>query len=205
MNGAAAAGFRGGLRLAPARPEPGAAAGRFPVRAAAPGAGAARGRAAGGAGEARTMRAVPPSSTSNVLPPLPAGATAGAATGRALRRLDRLAHLMDGAFRLPGTRWRFGLDGLLGFVPGAGDSVTALVSLYVLVEAWRLGAPPGLVLRMLGNVGLDWAVGSVPLVGDFFDLAFKANRRNLDLLRRHLDPAASARLVNPPPPSPARR
>jgi len=114
-------------------------------------------------------------------------ATAEAAAGRALRRLDRLAHLMDGAFRVPGTRWRFGLDGLLGFLPGAGDSATALVSLYVLVEAWRLGAPPGLVLRMLGNVGLDWAVGSVPLVGDVFDLAFKANRRNLALLRGHLD------------------
>jgi hypothetical protein len=123
------------------------------------------------------------------LTPSPPGGSGSAdtAAGRALRRLDRLAHLMDGAFRVPGTRWRFGLDGLLGFLPGAGDSATALVSLYVLVEAWRLGAPPGLVLRMLGNVGLDWAVGSVPLVGDVFDLAFKANRRNLALLRRHLD------------------
>ena len=133
--------------------------------------------------------------TAVTTPPTGGGTAADAAAGRALRRLDRLAHLMDGAFRLPGTRWRFGLDGLLGFLPGAGDSATALVSLYVLVEAWRLGAPPGLVLRMLGNVGLDWAVGSVPLVGDVFDLAFKANRRNLALLRGHLDrsPPAAVR------------
>ncbi len=76
------------------------------------------------------MRGAVPSSSSSSATPLP---VAGAgASGRALRRLDRLAHLMDGAFRLPGTRWRFGLDGLLGFVPVIGDSVTALVSLYVL-------------------------------------------------------------------------
>ncbi len=133
------------------------------------------------------MRGAVPSSSSSSATPLPVAGAGAGASGRALRRLDRLAHLMDGAFRLPGTRWRFGLDGLLGFVPGIGDSVTALVSLYVLAEAWRLGAPPGLVLRMLGNAGLDWAVGSVPLLGDVFDLAFKANRRNLALLRRHLD------------------
>ncbi len=103
-----------------------------------------------------------------------------------LRRLERLAHWMDGAFRLPGTRWRFGLDGLLGLVPGAGDSLTALVGAYVVLEAYRAGAPASLIARMLGNIGLDWAVGSVPLLGDLFDFAFKAHRRNVDLLRRHL-------------------
>lgn len=114
-----------------------------------------------------------------------------AAPGRApdaatLRRLERLAHWMDGAFRLPGTRWRFGLDGLLGLVPGAGDSLTALVGAYVILEAWRAGAPSSVIARMLGNIGLDWAVGSVPLLGDVFDFAFKSHRRNVDLLRRHL-------------------
>ena len=87
---------------------------------------------------------------------------------------------------MPGTRWRFGLDGLAGLVPGVGDSLTALVGLYMLLEARRAGAPGGLLARMLGNVAVDWAVGSVPVLGDLFDFAFKAHRRNADLLRRHL-------------------
>jgi hypothetical protein len=103
-----------------------------------------------------------------------------------LQRLERLAHWMDGAFRVPGLGWRFGLDGILGLVPGAGDTVAGLVGLYMLLEARRLGAPSAVILRMLANLGLDLAVGSVPVLGDVFDFAFKANRRNLDLLRRHL-------------------
>ena len=123
-------------------------------------------------------------------PAAAAGAGLDAAT---LRRLERLAHWMDGAFRLPGTRWRFGLDGILGLVPGAGDSLTALVGAYVILEAYRAGAPASLIARMLGNIGLDWAVGSVPLLGDVFDFAFKSHRRNVDLLRRHLGAGSGRR------------
>jgi hypothetical protein len=108
------------------------------------------------------------------------------AAAASLRRLDRFAFLLDEAFRVPGTRWRIGLDGLVGFVPGLGDAATALVALYPIVEAWRHGAPPALIGRMLANLGIDTAVGSVPLLGDLFDVAFKANRRNVELLRRHL-------------------
>jgi Domain of unknown function (DUF4112) len=104
----------------------------------------------------------------------------------ALRRLDRFAFLLDEAFRVPGTSWRVGMDGVVGLVPGVGDAVTALVALYPVVEAWRHGAPPALVARMLGNIGLDTAVGAVPLLGDIFDMRFKSNRRNVELLKRHL-------------------
>lgn len=104
-----------------------------------------------------------------------------------LRRLERLARLLDGRFGIPGTRLRFGLDGLVGLIPGAGDLVMALVALYPVVEAYRLGAPAHVVARMLANVGIDLGVGAVPVVGDLLDFLFKSNSRNVDLLRRHLD------------------
>ncbi len=104
----------------------------------------------------------------------------------ALRRLDRFAFLLDEAFRIPGTSWRIGMDGIAGLVPGIGDGITALIALYPIVEAWRHGAPPALIARMLGNIGLDATVGAVPLLGDIFDMTFKSNRRNVELLKRHL-------------------
>jgi hypothetical protein len=104
----------------------------------------------------------------------------------ALQRLERFAFLLDEAFRIPGTRWRVGLDGLVGFIPGAGDAVTAVVALYPVAEALRHGVPTRVVLRMLGNIGLDSAVGAIPILGDLFDLRFKSNRRNVELLKRHL-------------------
>jgi hypothetical protein len=103
-----------------------------------------------------------------------------------LHRLDRFAFLLDEAFRIPGTRWRVGMDGVVGLVPGIGDGITALIALYPIVEAWRHGAPPALIARMLGNLGLDTAIGAVPLLGDIFDMRFKSNRRNVELLKRHL-------------------
>ena len=99
-----------------------------------------------------------------------------------LARLRRIARLMDSAVGLPGTRFRLGVDGLLGLAPVAGDAVSAAIALYIVWEARRLGAPPSLVARMLGNVALDAFGGSVPLLGDLFDVAFKANVRNVDLL-----------------------
>jgi hypothetical protein len=104
---------------------------------------------------------------------------------RVLRRLEALGSLLDSRFRLPGG-FRFGLDPLIGLVPGVGDGISAIVSLYIVLEAYRLGASRGALARMLLNVGLDLGVGIIPIIGDVADFAFKSNRRNLDLLRRHL-------------------
>ncbi|WP_246338145.1 DUF4112 domain-containing protein [Azospirillum oleiclasticum] len=104
-----------------------------------------------------------------------------------LERLRRLTRLMDSRWRIPGTRIPIGLDGIASIAPVVGDSATALVSAYIVWEAARFGLPKSLVARMIGNVGLDWAVGSIPVLGTIFDIAFKANRRNLDLLHEHLE------------------
>ena len=101
-------------------------------------------------------------------------------------RLDRLARLMDSAFRLPGTNWRFGLDGVLGLIPGIGDGCGGLVSLYLVSRAWRLKIPFITIVRMLFNTALEFVIGSIPLLGDVFDFWFKANLRNINLLRRAL-------------------
>ena len=98
-------------------------------------------------------------------------------------RLDALATLLDTAFILPGTKVRFGLDALIGLVPGIGDAITTTISLYIVHEAHQLGAPSHLILRMLANVALDGFVGAVPVVGDAFDVMWRANRRNVRLLR----------------------
>src|SRR3546814_2835107 len=94
--------------------------------------------------------------------------------------------MMDSMFTIPGTSFRIGLDGLLGLIPGIGDAAGAVVALYLVNEARRLGAPNTLVTRMLANVGIDMLIGAVPVFGDLFDFAWKANRRNMELLRRHL-------------------
>ena len=92
--------------------------------------------------------------------------------------------LLDSRFRIPGTNIRFGLDALLGLVPVAGDVVTLALSGYLFVLMARHGGGPLLLLRMAGNVALDALVGAIPLVGDLFDIGFKANVRNLDLLKK---------------------
>lgn len=98
-----------------------------------------------------------------------------------------LANLLDIAFILPGTKVRYGIDGLIGLIPIVGDMITTLISLWIVREARAIGAPRYLVARMLANVALDGAVGIVPLFGDAFDIAFKANVRNVRLLRKWLD------------------
>ena len=102
-------------------------------------------------------------------------------------RIDALAKLMDTAFLVPGTNIRFGIDAMIGLVPGIGDVITTAIALYIVKEARELGAPGHLVARMVANVAIDGLVGAVPLFGDIFDVAFRANRRNLALLLRHLD------------------
>lgn len=104
-----------------------------------------------------------------------------------LARLDRLAGLMDSAVRVPGTRFRIGLDSLVGLVPGVGDTLALLPAAWILGQAWKMGAPAPVLGRMALNTGIDWALGTVPLVGDLFDVGFKANRRNVALLRGHLE------------------
>jgi Domain of unknown function (DUF4112) len=104
-----------------------------------------------------------------------------------LARLEALAKLMDGAFVIPGTTIRFGLDGIIGLIPVAGDLLAGLVSSYLIWEAKQLGAPRWLIARMLANTFLDTAVGSVPVFGDAFDVLFRANMKNMALLRRYLE------------------
>jgi hypothetical protein len=100
-----------------------------------------------------------------------------------------LVRLMDGAFVIPGTNFRVGLDPLLGLVfPGAGDVAGGLASTLMFVVAFRNGVPPVVMLRMLVNVGVDAVIGTVPLLGDLFDAAYRANEKNLTLLERHADP-----------------
>jgi len=104
-----------------------------------------------------------------------------------------MAWLMDNSIPLPGG-FRIGLDAIIGLVPGIGDAVGALVSVFILNEARALGAPRSVLLRMSGNVLIETVVGAIPFAGDLFDAGFKANMRNLALLERyHLDPVGSRR------------
>jgi Domain of unknown function (DUF4112) len=104
-----------------------------------------------------------------------------------LARLDALAKLLDVAFILPGTNIRYGIDGIIGLIPVIGDLITTAISLWLVREARALGAPWHITARMLGNVALDGVVGMVPLAGDAFDVMFRANVRNVRLLRRWMD------------------
>jgi Domain of unknown function (DUF4112) len=107
--------------------------------------------------------------------------------GETIKRLERLARLLDSAYRVPGTRIRFGLDPLLGLLPGVGDVASAALSAYLVYEARRLGVSSPMLARMIGNIGLDLMIGAVPLAGDVADVFWRANKRNMRLLRRHLD------------------
>ena len=103
----------------------------------------------------------------------------------ALDRLDMLATAFDTAFILPGTNMRFGVESLLRLVPGIGDAIASALSCYLLYEASRLGVPRLLFARMAANVALEGLIGAVPVAGDAFDVFFRANRRNVALLRAH--------------------
>ncbi len=105
----------------------------------------------------------------------------------ALMRINTLAQIMDSLFVIPGTRLRLGVDAVLGLVPVVGDVLAQLVSAYLIWEAKRLGVSKLTLWRMVGNTLIDTVVGAVPIVGDAFDVAFKANMKNLRLLQRHLE------------------
>jgi hypothetical protein len=104
---------------------------------------------------------------------------------RELRQMDRLARLMDTQFRFPGTNFRFGLDGIIGLIPGAGDLSTFAISGYMIWVMAHNGASGYVMARMIMNVLLDALIGSIPLLGDLFDFAFKANTRNMKLMQQH--------------------
>lgn len=102
-----------------------------------------------------------------------------------MRNLNALAKLMDAQFRIPGTNIRFGVDALIGLVPGVGDFASLLISGYMVSIAINKGASGFVLARMLLNVGIDTVVGAIPILGDIFDVAFKANQRNMKLLQQH--------------------
>jgi hypothetical protein len=101
--------------------------------------------------------------------------------------LDLLAHLLDDWFRIPGTSIRFGLDGIIGLVPGIGDILGGLASTIIVVAAWVRGVPYVTLVRMVVNIGIEVLLGTIPLLGDAFDIAWKANRRNYALIVRTLE------------------
>ena len=110
----------------------------------------------------------------------------------AVQRMQFVARLLDDSIRLPGTEFKIGLDPIVGVLPVAGDAVAAALSGYIILESARLGVSYLTLLRMLANVGVDFAVGSVPVVGDIFDVAWKANVRNLRLALADLGADAEA-------------
>ena len=116
--------------------------------------------------------------------PSPRTAPVSDAPGSPLARVRALARLLDDAVRVPGTRVGFGLDALLGLIPGIGDAAGGLVSAFVVMQAARIGVPGTVLARMLVNVGIDALVGTVPVLGDLFDVAWKANRKNVALLEQ---------------------
>ena len=112
---------------------------------------------------------------------------------RRLDRLWRVGWLLDNSIPIPGTRFRLGIDQLIGLVPGIGDLIGGVLSLYIILEASRMGVPRGLLARMGWNVAVDTFVGEVPILGDLFDIGFKANIRNLALLDGYLQRPAEVR------------
>ena len=118
----------------------------------------------------------------------------GPVQGNRVGRLRRLSYLLDNSIPIPGTPFRIGLDSIIGLIPGVGDLVGGAFSLYIILEAAKLGASRSLLARMGWNVAVDVLVGTVPLLGDLFDAGWKANVRNLALLERQVHrPAESAR------------
>ena len=103
------------------------------------------------------------------------------------QRLEKLAWILDSVIPIPGTNWRIGLDGLIGLIPGVGDISAGVISTYILYQALRMGVPTMVVGRMLLNIVMESVVGVIPFFGDIFDFAFKANKRNVELLREYVD------------------
>ena len=128
------------------------------------------------------------------LPPAPLGQPEGEYIPRELVHVRALAQLLDSAFTIPGTKFKIGLDALIGLIPGIGDAIGMLVGGYIVTTAARLGAPRAVLMRMLLNLGTDAVAGSVPLVGDVLDAAWRANVKNAALLEQAIaDPRRTGR------------
>ena len=104
-----------------------------------------------------------------------------------LRQLQSLADWMDSKFVIPGTKIRFGLDSILGLIPGIGDTAAAAVTSFIIAKAGKYKLPMHVRARMIWNGFLDWFIGLIPFFGDIFDIGFKANRKNIALLIEHLE------------------
>ena len=111
---------------------------------------------------------------------------AGPTRADSVRRMEAVAHVLDTAFLVPGTKQRVGIDAIIGVVPGIGDAVTTLLSTYVIWEARQLGLPRVAIARMLANLAVHASVGTIPVVGDVFDAFFRVNQRNMRIVRAHL-------------------
>ncbi len=109
-----------------------------------------------------------------------------------LKRLRQISHVLDNAIPVPGTKVRVGLDPILGLLPGGGDVLTGLISVYIVFEGARMGVPAATLGRMSTNIVLDVLTGTVPVLGDLFDVTWKANSQNVKLLEKHIaDPEPS--------------
>jgi len=111
--------------------------------------------------------------------------TSGTKEAPDLSWVDSLTHLLDSRFKLPGTNFRFGLDPILGLIPGIGDATSMLISGVLILHMYRHGASRKAIIMMVGNVLLDAIIGSIPIVGSIFDFAYKANERNIRIMKRH--------------------
>jgi hypothetical protein len=109
-----------------------------------------------------------------------------------IQKLRRISRVLDNAITIPGTKVSFGLDPILGLLPGGGDTITGGISAYIVVEAARMGLPREVLGQMVGNILLDSFAGTIPILGDLFDVGWKSNVKNIELLEKHLDIADSS-------------
>ncbi|MDJ0595250.1 MAG: DUF4112 domain-containing protein [Pleurocapsa sp. MO_226.B13] len=110
-----------------------------------------------------------------------------------VNKLRRISRILDNAIPIPGTKIRFGLDPILGLLPGGGDTITGGISAYIVVEAARMGVPREVLGKMVANILLDSFAGTIPVLGDLFDVGWKSNIKNIALLERHLEIAETGK------------
>ncbi|WP_341938633.1 DUF4112 domain-containing protein [Marinimicrobium sp. C2-29] len=117
-------------------------------------------------------------------------------TPETLAKLQKLSRLMDKAFVIPGTGIRFGVDSIVGLIPVVGDSLTAAVSGYIYSFSRQAGVPWHQRLLMIWNIFIDWLIGLIPFFGDIFDVGFKANSKNVDIITTHVERQLNTRIVD---------